>query len=193
MIESIEVVFIVVAMGSAGSGLLILASLGAVTAFLLVVALGLVLHRPVATIPENTLKLIVGPLRYSFGPFWIGEGMGFVWPGRDWAIAALSAGFPAASIVLVQLCRTRSLHTGALTEPGLSEANMNRIKTIWDEFIGLFVDDGNFAVAVLAWPGACWLLLPRLGLPSAWSPMFLFVGLVLVLAESAMRRACVDD
>jgi hypothetical protein len=66
---------------------------------------------------------------------------------------------------------------------------MNWIKTIWDEFIGLFVDDGSFAAAVLAWLGVCWLLLPRLGLPSAWPPLILFVGLVLILAESAVRRA----
>ena len=66
---------------------------------------------------------------------------------------------------------------------------MGWIKTIWAEFIGLFVDDGNLAVAVLLWLGACWLLLPRLGLPSAWPPVILFVGLTLILAESAMRRA----
>jgi hypothetical protein len=66
---------------------------------------------------------------------------------------------------------------------------MYRIQTIWNEFIGLFVDDGSFAAALLAWLGACWLLLPRLGLPSAWTPMFLFAGLVLILAESTVRRS----
>lgn len=66
---------------------------------------------------------------------------------------------------------------------------MGWIKTIWAEFIGLFVDDGSLAVAVLVWLAVCWLLLPRLGLPSGWPPALLFIGLVLILAESAMRRA----
>lgn len=66
---------------------------------------------------------------------------------------------------------------------------MNSIKTIWEEFIGLFVDDGSFAAAVLMWLGTCWLLLPRLELPSEWPPVILFVGLALVLAESAIRRS----
>jgi uncharacterized membrane protein len=117
MIEGIEVVFIVVAMGSAGPGLLMPACLGAAAALLLIVALGLVLHRPVATIPENTLKFVVGLLLCSFGTFWVGEGMGFIWPGGDWALVALNAGFLVAAIVLVQLCRARSLRTGALTKP----------------------------------------------------------------------------
>jgi hypothetical protein len=65
---------------------------------------------------------------------------------------------------------------------------MTWIKTIWAEFIGLFVDDGSLAVAVLVWLAVCWLILPRLGLPSVWPPVLLFVGLVLILVESAVRR-----
>lgn len=63
------------------------------------------------------------------------------------------------------------------------------IKAIWAEFIGLFVDDGSLAAAVLVWLAACWLILPRLGLPPVWPPVLLFAGLVLILAESALRRA----
>jgi hypothetical protein len=63
------------------------------------------------------------------------------------------------------------------------------VKTVWAEFIGLFVDDGSLAVAVLVWLAVCWLILPWLGLPSVWPPALLFIGLVLILAESVMRRA----
>ena len=108
MIEGIEVVFIVVAVGAAGGGLLIPASLGAIAALVVVVALGLALHKPVAMIPENTLKFVVGVLLCSFGTFWVGEGMGLAWPGDDWSIPALNAGFLGAALLAVPMCRIRA-------------------------------------------------------------------------------------
>ena len=62
-------------------------------------------------------------------------------------------------------------------------------RTIAFEFIGLFVDDGSLAVAVLAWLAVVWLLLPRLPLPPALPPIILFAGLALILVESALRGA----
>ena len=59
MLEGIEVVFIVIALGS-GRGMLVPASVGAVAACLLVAAIGLIVHRPLARVPENTLKFAVG-------------------------------------------------------------------------------------------------------------------------------------
>ena len=99
MLEGIEVVFIVIAIGAAG-GLLLPAGLGAGAALLLVVALGLVLHRPVARIPENQLKFAVGVLLAAFGTFWVGEGIGLAWPGGDWSILALIAGFLLVALLL---------------------------------------------------------------------------------------------
>jgi len=66
------------------------------------------------------------------------------------------------------------------------------LKTAWSEFIGLFVDDGSLAVAVLAWLAVAWLLLPRLPLPPALPPVILFAGLALILVESALRGASRD-
>lgn len=91
-IEGVEVVFVVIAVGAAGRTLLP-ASLGALAAGVVVITLGIVLHRPLTRIPENTLKLSVGILLSAFGVFWIGEGLGYDWPGRDWAVLALIAGF----------------------------------------------------------------------------------------------------
>ncbi len=105
MIEGIEVVFIVIAVGAAGRGLLVPASLGALAALLLVVALGLVLHKPVATVPENTLKFVVGVLLCAFGTFWVGEGIGLAWPGADWSLLLLNGGFLAAALVSLKQCR----------------------------------------------------------------------------------------
>jgi uncharacterized membrane protein len=105
MVEGIEVVFIVIALGAAGGGVLVPASLGAIAALLLVIALGLVLHKPVATIPENTLKFTVGLLLSAFGTFWVGEGAGFDWPGSDWSLLGLFAGYLAAAMFAVRLCQ----------------------------------------------------------------------------------------
>ena len=104
MIEGIEVVFIVVAVGAAGAGLILPASLGAVSALLLVMLLGVALHRPIARIPENSLKFVVGVMVCAFGTFWAGEGMGLAWPGADWSLAALNGGFCVAALIAVWLC-----------------------------------------------------------------------------------------
>jgi uncharacterized membrane protein len=89
LLEGLEVVFIVIAVG-AGRGLIPIAGLGATAACALVAALGLVIHRPLARVPENALKFVVGIMLTAFGLFWIGEGLGANWPGDDWAILALA-------------------------------------------------------------------------------------------------------
>lgn len=66
---------------------------------------------------------------------------------------------------------------------------MNWLQSIWSELIGLFVDDGNFALSILIWLIACGLALPHLGLPAFLPPVILFAGLVVILARSAIRRA----
>lgn len=105
MLEGAEVVFIVIAIGAGGAGLLLPASLGALAALLLVIALGLLVHRPLANVPENGLKFVVGVLLSAFGTFWVGEGVGIEWPGADWSILGLIAGFLAAAVIAVPLCR----------------------------------------------------------------------------------------
>jgi Ca2+/H+ antiporter, TMEM165/GDT1 family len=107
MLEGMEVVFIVIAVGAGGAGLLLPASLGAAAALALVAILGAALHRPIATVPENTLKFVVGVLLSAFGTFWVGEGMGLVWPGADWALLGLVAAFALAATGAVPFARTR--------------------------------------------------------------------------------------
>ena len=105
MLEGIEVVFIVIAIGAGSPGLLLPASFGALAALACVVLLGAVMHRPLATVPENTLKFAVGVLLSAFGCFWVGEGFGLDWPGADWSILGLIAGFLCAALIAVPLCR----------------------------------------------------------------------------------------
>ncbi|MDQ2840043.1 MAG: hypothetical protein M3Y72_03195 [Acidobacteriota bacterium] len=109
MLEGTEVVFIVVAIGAGGTDILLPAALGAVAALLVVICLGLALHRPLAKVPENTLKFLVGVLLSAFGTFWVGEGMHLAWPGADWSIPVLIAGYLALGLVTIPICRRLSL------------------------------------------------------------------------------------
>jgi Ca2+/H+ antiporter, TMEM165/GDT1 family len=104
VLEGVEVVFIVIAVGATG-GQLIPASIGAALAGLFVILLGIALHRPLARVPENALKLTVGILLSSFGVFWVGEGLGFYWPAEDLSILGIAFIFLVASFALVTLAR----------------------------------------------------------------------------------------
>jgi uncharacterized membrane protein len=108
MLEGTEVVFIVIALGAGGSGLLLPASLGAAAALAVVTALGVALHRPLARVPENTLKFVVGVLLSGFGTFWVGEGAGVAWAGDDLAIPCLMAAYLGLALCLVPICRGRA-------------------------------------------------------------------------------------
>ena len=99
VIEGVEVVLIVVAVGRV-AGALVPAALGASAAALVVVALGIAIHRPLTRVPENALKFGVGVVIVSFGIFWLGEGLGLAWPGGDLAVLAIIA----IVLALAHLC-----------------------------------------------------------------------------------------
>ncbi|WP_150291012.1 COG4280 domain-containing protein [Sphingobium estronivorans] len=107
MIEGIEVVFIVLALGVGDRALLEPAILGALAALVLVIALGALLHRPLSRLPENGLKFLVGLLLTAFGTFWIGEGLGVEWPDGDLALLFLAAGYLAAAGAAVIAARAQ--------------------------------------------------------------------------------------
>ena len=67
--------------------------------------MGLIVHRPLARVPENTLRFAVRILLSAFGVFWTGEGFGVAWPGADLAIVAFAAMFLAISSAAVALAR----------------------------------------------------------------------------------------
>ena len=66
---------------------------------------------------------------------------------------------------------------------------MSSFKTIVAEILGLFVDDGSFALAIVVWLGLAGLCLPRVQALGPWAGALLFAGLAGVLVESVMRRA----
>lgn len=107
LLEGLEVAFIVVTFGS-NQGSLTLGILGAVAAILVVLALGLLLRKPLVAVPENTLKFVVGVMLTSFGIFWAAEGAGARWPGDDVAILGIVA--VTALVAFAQVAWLRSIH-----------------------------------------------------------------------------------
>jgi uncharacterized membrane protein len=100
LLEGLEVVFIVIAFGSAQRHLG-LAAAGAAAALVVVVIAGVLAHGPLSRVPENTIKFVVGLLLTSFGCFWAAEGAGVHWPGDELALLGVIAFFAVFSRVLV--------------------------------------------------------------------------------------------
>jgi uncharacterized membrane protein len=105
-LEGLEVAFLVVTFGSAQHQIP-LAALGAATALVVVVTVGVWVHAPLSRVPENTLKFGVGVLLTTFGTFWSAEGAGAHWPGGDAAILAVLVGVLALSLGLVAWAKAR--------------------------------------------------------------------------------------
>lgn len=105
LLEGIEVIFTVIAIG-AGHGTILPASLGALAACVLVLTVGLILRKPLSRVPENALKFAVGVLLAAFGVFWTGEGLGVEWPGHDFAILVFAAVFLVVGQALARMGRS---------------------------------------------------------------------------------------
>jgi uncharacterized membrane protein len=105
LLEGLEVAFIVITFGT-NSGQLGPAALGAALAVLLVVAVGIVVHKPLSRVPENGLKYAVGVMLITFGTFWAGEGVGIEWPTGDATLILLLIGYTAAGLAAIWIART---------------------------------------------------------------------------------------
>ncbi len=90
LVEGLEVLIVVVTLGSASHELLP-ATISAIFALVIVGGIGLAVVKPLAKVPENTMKKAVGIMLVSFGTFWIGEGLSLHWPGSDLALLVLIA------------------------------------------------------------------------------------------------------
>jgi uncharacterized membrane protein len=101
-LEGFEAAIIAITFGAAAQRLWVaFASAGIAVA--VVAILGVVVHSPLARVPENAMKLGVGVLLSSFGTFWVVEGFGFEWPGSELAVAYIAAAYSVATLVLVRL------------------------------------------------------------------------------------------
>lgn len=104
LLEGLEVVFIVLTFG-ANQHRISLAALAAASAVVLVALAGVAVHAPLAKVPENTMKFVVGVLLTSFGTFWGAEGAGARWPGSDAALLVIIPGVAALALVLIAMLR----------------------------------------------------------------------------------------
>src|SRR6266850_4789774 len=105
-LEGLEVVFIVVAIGGTSASLHI-AVAGGLLAMVVVAGIGVVVRKPLAQVPENTLKYAVGIILTSLGTFWAAEGMGATWPFDFVSIFFLVVVYVGASQLAVMLVRNR--------------------------------------------------------------------------------------
>jgi len=110
LLEGLEVAFIVVTFGSVPGAFPPVVA-GAAAAAVLVAGAGILLHRPLSTVPENTMKFTVGLLLTTFGTFWGGEGAGVEWPGSDGAILGILALFLGMSLALAAFLRSQRRRT----------------------------------------------------------------------------------
>jgi Ca2+/H+ antiporter, TMEM165/GDT1 family len=103
LLEGLEVAFIVLALGATGGAALQAAILGAFAALLFVAGAGVVLHKPLAFVPENFMKFVVGAMLTTFGIFWGAEGMLVEWPLDAFTLLIILAGVCATSLVALRM------------------------------------------------------------------------------------------
>ncbi len=101
-LEGLEAAIIAITFGAAAQRLWV-AFASAGVAVVLVVLLGVIVHRPLARVPENAMKLGVGLLLSSFGTFWVVEGLGGEWLGSELAVLYIAVVYSAAAFLLVWL------------------------------------------------------------------------------------------
>ena len=102
LLEGLEVAIIAITFGAA-AGRLWVAFASAGGAVVVVALLGVIVHRPLARVPENAMKLCVGLLLSSFGTFWVVEGLGGGWPGGELAVLYIAAVYSVVVLVAVRL------------------------------------------------------------------------------------------
>ena len=107
LLEGLEVAFIVLTFGSNQHDVGLAAAAAAV-AVIVVVAVGFGVRAPLARVPENTMKFVVGVLLTSFGTFWLAEGAGAHWPGGDASLLGLIPWTAGCAVGLVVWLRPGS-------------------------------------------------------------------------------------
>jgi uncharacterized membrane protein len=82
---------------------LLAAILGAVAAFILTMAAGALLRKPLTFVPENWMKFVVGAMLTTFGIFWGASGLKIEWPLGDVSLLLILVAVVAVSWASVRM------------------------------------------------------------------------------------------
>ncbi len=110
LLEGLEVAFIVVTFGSNARDIP-LAVVAAGFAVVAVAAVGIAVRAPLARVPENSMKFVVGVMLTAFGTFWAAEGAGADWPGADGALLVLAPAVALFALGLIAVLRRQTIPT----------------------------------------------------------------------------------
>ena len=106
LLEGLEVAFIVLTFGTIQHKVG-LASIAALAAVVIVAIAGILLKKPLARVPENSMKFVVGIMLSSFGIFWGAEGAGAIWPHADASLLGIIPFMALVSYLLVALLKAK--------------------------------------------------------------------------------------
>ena len=160
LLEGLEVVFIVLTFGTIAHKVT-LASIAALIAVVVVCAAGFALKTPLAKVPENTLKFIVGILLTSFGIFWGAEGtagQSAHWPGDNWAVLAIIGSVWIFALIVVEVLKI--IHRSPREQVKVAEPKVeprpisNKFLAALKSFVDFWVDfivgdDWRIAAAIV--------------------------------------------
>jgi uncharacterized membrane protein len=103
-LEGLEVVILVITLGTSAHRLGLAAVVAAV-AVVLVALCGVIVAKQLSSLPENALKMSVGVLLVTYGTFWTGEGLKVRWPGGDTMLLGLAAIYAVVTWLFVLALR----------------------------------------------------------------------------------------
>lgn len=187
LLEGLEVVFIVVTFGASSHGLGI-AAIAAGAAVIVVVLIAIALRAPLARVPENALKFVVGALLTGFGTFWASQGAGAGWPGEDWALLGIIPGVALVAAALVFALRARRPAPAVAKATGRAigqqRSPLARFGLFWYDY--LVGDDWTVALAAVLAVAATALLAAVT--PWAWAVMALATAALMVYGTIRAAR-----
>jgi len=194
LLEGLEVAFIVLTFGTI-QGEVILASFSALTAVVIVVIAGFALRKPLAKVPENSMKYVVGIMLTSFGIFWGAEGAGAEWPGKDLSLVGIIIFMLIISNVLIKILKVQNSKVSAIIRVIEKEeldtveisnkrgllVSVKKFGAFWFDF--LIGDDWRGTVIVLA----AFILTHQLAGENLNSWWVLPLGIVILLPYNLFR------
>ncbi len=199
VVEFVEALTIVLAMGIVRGWRS--AFLGTALGVVVLLTLAMVFRLSLSAVPLPVLQGVIGTmlllfgLLSAFGSFWVGEGLNFGWAGGDFAIVYLIVVFSSVGLVLVGMIRHMHKNRSGrrVSANATPIASVDRrsspaaslARSVW----GLFVDDGWLASEVLSVVAVAALMAHFAKTSLAGASILMVAALVVILGESALRRA----